>query len=141
MKMNAIQKVMTAVAMSACLVIAAQAHPFFGVGIVGGPVFPVSSNGQSAPPLPVCIRMRWTTPVLRRRPMRRREFDVLFHSALGLNAYTKERTMIPPIHFAALADSLRDGYGNRILTSVNDHDVHVSVIECTVSMALSSGIG
>ncbi|WP_250503452.1 MULTISPECIES: hypothetical protein [unclassified Caballeronia] len=35
------------------LVTVAQAHPFIGVGIVGGPVFPVASSVQSAPPLPV----------------------------------------------------------------------------------------
>jgi mannose-6-phosphate isomerase-like protein (cupin superfamily) len=37
--------------------------------------------------------------------------------------------MIPPIHFATLADTLRDGYANHILTSVNDHDVHISVMD------------
>ncbi|SAK53295.1 hypothetical protein AWB76_01835 [Caballeronia temeraria] len=38
------------------LVTIAQAHPFIGVGITGGPVFPVESSAQSAPPLPVFAR-------------------------------------------------------------------------------------
>jgi hypothetical protein len=51
--MKTIRKIMVAAALSAGLVTVAQAHPFFGVGIVGGPVFPVASAEQSAPPLPV----------------------------------------------------------------------------------------
>jgi hypothetical protein len=55
-KMKLIKSAMLAVALSATLVTAAQAHPFIGVGIVGGPVFPVASGTMSAPPLPVYAR-------------------------------------------------------------------------------------
>lgn len=51
--MRTIRNITLALALSAGLATAAQAHPFIGVGIVGGPVFPVASSGQSAPPLPV----------------------------------------------------------------------------------------
>ncbi len=51
--MKLIGQVMAAMALSATLVTAAQAHPFIGVGIVGGPVFPVASSAQNVPPLPV----------------------------------------------------------------------------------------
>jgi mannose-6-phosphate isomerase-like protein (cupin superfamily) len=37
--------------------------------------------------------------------------------------------MIQPIDYAAIADAARDGYMNRVLASVNDHDVHVSVMD------------
>jgi len=52
-EMKAMKQIMVAAALSAGLVTAAQAHMFVGVGIVGGPVFPVGSTAQSAPPLPV----------------------------------------------------------------------------------------
>ncbi len=51
--MKTIKHVALAVALSATLVGTAQAHPFFGVGIVGGPVFPVALGAQAVPPLPV----------------------------------------------------------------------------------------
>jgi hypothetical protein len=51
--MNAIKQTLLALTLSATLVSVAQAHPFFGVGIMGGPVFPVASSAQSAPPLPM----------------------------------------------------------------------------------------
>ncbi|KNH08177.1 hypothetical protein BRCH_00268c [Candidatus Burkholderia brachyanthoides] len=51
--MKAITRTLVALGLSATLVGAALAHPFFGVGITGGPVFPVASSAQSAPPLPV----------------------------------------------------------------------------------------
>jgi hypothetical protein len=51
--MRAIRQIILATALSAGLVTAAQAHMFVGVGIVGGPVFPVGSSAQVAPPLPV----------------------------------------------------------------------------------------
>ncbi|MDR5740909.1 MULTISPECIES: hypothetical protein [unclassified Caballeronia] len=54
--MKAIKYMTAALAISMGCVTAAQAHPFIGVGIVGGPVFPVASSGQSAPPLPVYPR-------------------------------------------------------------------------------------
>ncbi|KND59098.1 hypothetical protein BVER_05032 [Candidatus Burkholderia verschuerenii] len=37
--------------------------------------------------------------------------------------------MTQAIDFAAIADAARDGYMNRVLTSVNDHDVHISVMD------------
>ena len=33
------------------------------------------------------------------------------------------------IDYAAIADATRDGYMNRIVSSVNDHDVHISVMD------------
>ncbi|BAN26997.1 hypothetical protein [Caballeronia insecticola] len=54
--MKAIRHLMLAAKLSFGLVTVAQAHPFIGVGILGGPVFPVSSSAQSAPPLPVYAR-------------------------------------------------------------------------------------
>jgi hypothetical protein len=51
--MKAIRKIVVAAVLSAGLVTAAQAHMFVGVGVVGGPVFPVDSAAQSAPLLPV----------------------------------------------------------------------------------------
>jgi hypothetical protein len=54
--MKAIRHVILAAKLSFGLVTAAQAHPFIGVGILGGPVFPVASSAQSAPPLPVYAR-------------------------------------------------------------------------------------
>ena len=54
--MKAIKHLMLAAKLSFGLVTAAQAHPFIGVGIMGGPVFPVDSSMQSAPPLPVYAR-------------------------------------------------------------------------------------
>lgn len=54
--MKTIRNIAVALALSATLMTAAQAHPFFGVGIVGGPVFPVASSTHSAPPLPVYAR-------------------------------------------------------------------------------------
>ncbi|MFM0137998.1 hypothetical protein [Caballeronia grimmiae] len=54
--MKTIGSMKLALAISMGCVTAAQAHPFIGVGIVGGPVFPVASSGQSAPPLPVYPR-------------------------------------------------------------------------------------
>jgi hypothetical protein len=51
--MKLVKQLAVAAVLSAALVTAAQAHPFIGVGIVGGPVFPVASGMQSAPPLPV----------------------------------------------------------------------------------------
>jgi hypothetical protein len=50
------RQAMFAAALSVTAIGAAQAHPFFGVGIVGGPVFPVASSSSSAPPLPVYAR-------------------------------------------------------------------------------------
>lgn len=37
--------------------------------------------------------------------------------------------MIQPIDYTTIADASRDGYMNRVLASVNDHDVHVSVMD------------
>jgi mannose-6-phosphate isomerase-like protein (cupin superfamily) len=37
--------------------------------------------------------------------------------------------MLQAIDFAAIADAARDGYMNRVLTRVNDHDVHISVMD------------
>ncbi|SAK83130.1 cupin [Caballeronia hypogeia] len=33
------------------------------------------------------------------------------------------------IDYAAIADAARDGYINRVISSVNDHDVHISVMD------------
>jgi hypothetical protein len=55
-EMRTIQYVIVAAKLTFGLVTVAQAHPFIGVGIVGGPVFPVASSAQSAPPLPVYAR-------------------------------------------------------------------------------------
>ncbi|SAL45772.1 cupin [Caballeronia arvi] len=33
------------------------------------------------------------------------------------------------IDYAAIADAARDGYMNRVISSVNDHDVHISVMD------------
>jgi len=49
--MRAIRYAMVAAKLTFGLVTVAQAHPFIGVGITGGPVFPVASSAQSAPPL------------------------------------------------------------------------------------------
>ena len=54
--MKAIRHIILAAKLTFGLVTAAQAHPFIGVGIMGGPVFPVASGAQSAPPLPVYAR-------------------------------------------------------------------------------------
>ncbi|SAK77573.1 hypothetical protein AWB77_03661 [Caballeronia fortuita] len=54
--MRTIQYVIVAAKLTFGLVTVAQAHPFIGVGITGGPVFPVASSAQSAPPLPVYTR-------------------------------------------------------------------------------------
>lgn len=51
--MKAMKKILVAAALSVGLVTAAQAHMFVGVGIVGGPVFPVGASSQTAPLLPV----------------------------------------------------------------------------------------
>jgi hypothetical protein len=51
--MKAIKQTVAALLLSATLVSVAEAHPFIGVGILGGPVLPVASAAQSAPPLPV----------------------------------------------------------------------------------------
>jgi mannose-6-phosphate isomerase-like protein (cupin superfamily) len=40
-----------------------------------------------------------------------------------------ETTMQKAIDFAAVANAARDGYMNRVLTQVNDHDVHISVMD------------
>lgn len=37
--------------------------------------------------------------------------------------------MIKPIDIGANADSTLQGYSNQVLTSVNDHDVHLSVMD------------
>jgi mannose-6-phosphate isomerase-like protein (cupin superfamily) len=37
--------------------------------------------------------------------------------------------MIEPIDFQAVAQAVRDGYMNRVLATVNDHDVHLSVMD------------
>jgi hypothetical protein len=55
-EMRAIRYAMVAAKLTFGLVTVAQAHPFIGVGITGGPVFPVASSAQSAPPLPVYAR-------------------------------------------------------------------------------------
>lgn len=54
--MKAIRHAILAAKLSFGLVTVAQAHPFIGVGIIGGPEFPVASSAQSAPPLPVYAR-------------------------------------------------------------------------------------
>jgi hypothetical protein len=51
--MKLLKNIAIAAALSAACAGVAQAHPFIGVGIVGGPVFPVASANMSAPPLPV----------------------------------------------------------------------------------------
>ena len=33
------------------------------------------------------------------------------------------------IDYAAIADAARDGYMNRVISTVNDHDVHISVMD------------
>ncbi|MFM0520495.1 MULTISPECIES: hypothetical protein [Caballeronia] len=71
--MRAIKYAMVAAQLTFGLVTVAQAHPFFGVGIVGGPVFPVASSAQSAPPLPVYQRATDSGPAplpLDARPVR-----------------------------------------------------------------------
>ncbi|MFL9911130.1 cupin domain-containing protein [Paraburkholderia sp. RL17-337-BIB-A] len=37
--------------------------------------------------------------------------------------------MIQPIEIAAVAGGTLQGYSNQVLTSVNDHDVHISVMD------------
>lgn len=37
--------------------------------------------------------------------------------------------MIEATDFLAMTAALRDGYRNEVLTTVNDHDIHVSVME------------
>lgn len=37
--------------------------------------------------------------------------------------------MIEPIDFQAVADEVREGYMNRVLTRTNDHDIHISVMD------------
>jgi mannose-6-phosphate isomerase-like protein (cupin superfamily) len=37
--------------------------------------------------------------------------------------------MIEPIDFHAAANSVPEGYLNRVLTSANDHDIHISVMD------------
>ncbi|MCP3725329.1 cupin domain-containing protein [Paraburkholderia sp. CNPSo 3272] len=37
--------------------------------------------------------------------------------------------MIEPTDFLAMTTALRDGYRNEVVTTVNDHDIHVSVME------------
>ncbi|SAK58148.1 hypothetical protein AWB75_02317 [Caballeronia catudaia] len=54
--MRAIRHAILASKLTFGLVTAAQAHAFIGVGIMGGPVFPIGSSAQSAPPLPVYAR-------------------------------------------------------------------------------------
>jgi mannose-6-phosphate isomerase-like protein (cupin superfamily) len=39
-----------------------------------------------------------------------------------------ETPMIPPIDFASIADTTRGDYSNRVLTRVNDQEVHISVM-------------
>jgi len=51
--MKTIRHIALALALSAGFVTVAEAHPCIGVGIVGGPLFPVAWSGQSAPPVPV----------------------------------------------------------------------------------------
>ncbi|WP_250528068.1 hypothetical protein [Caballeronia sp. GAWG2-1] len=60
--MKTIKNITLALALSAACMTAAEAHPFIGVGIVGGPVFPVASNAQSAPPLPVYPHAMYSGP-------------------------------------------------------------------------------
>ncbi|BBU32666.1 hypothetical protein BTHE68_64000 (plasmid) [Burkholderia sp. THE68] len=54
--MKAIRYAIVAAKLTFGLATVAQAHPFIGVGIIGGPEFPVASSAQSAPPLPVYAR-------------------------------------------------------------------------------------
>ncbi|KXU85354.1 hypothetical protein CR51_40575 [Caballeronia megalochromosomata] len=54
--MRTIRYAIVAAKLTFGLVTVAQAHPFIGVGIIGGPVFPVASSAQSAPLLPVYAR-------------------------------------------------------------------------------------
>jgi hypothetical protein len=51
--MKTMRQVLVAAARSVGLVSAAQAHVFVGVGIVGGPVFPVGQAVAVAPVMPV----------------------------------------------------------------------------------------
>ncbi|MEM5398843.1 MULTISPECIES: cupin domain-containing protein [Paraburkholderia] len=37
--------------------------------------------------------------------------------------------MIEPTDFLAMTADLREGYRNEVVTTVNDHDIHVSVME------------
>ncbi|MGA7780631.1 MAG: cupin domain-containing protein [Paraburkholderia sp.] len=37
--------------------------------------------------------------------------------------------MIQPIDFHAAANEVRNGYMNRVLTTANDHDIHLSVMD------------
>src|SRR5690349_13206163 len=37
--------------------------------------------------------------------------------------------MNEPIDYATIADAAGDGYMNRVIASVNDHDVHISVMD------------
>lgn len=37
--------------------------------------------------------------------------------------------MIKPIDFQALANEVRQGYMNQVLTTANDHDIHISVMD------------
>jgi mannose-6-phosphate isomerase-like protein (cupin superfamily) len=37
--------------------------------------------------------------------------------------------MTETFDYAALADAVRDGYMNRVIAGVNDHEVHVSVMD------------
>lgn len=55
-KMKMFKKVILAAKLTFGIATVAYAHPFIGVGILGGPVFPVASSAQSAPPLPVYPR-------------------------------------------------------------------------------------
>jgi mannose-6-phosphate isomerase-like protein (cupin superfamily) len=41
----------------------------------------------------------------------------------------QETGMIQATDFTAIADAARDGYMNRVIASVNDHDVHISVMD------------
>lgn len=36
--------------------------------------------------------------------------------------------MIEPVEFLTMVDAARDDYRNEVLTTVNDHDVHISVM-------------
>jgi hypothetical protein len=60
--MKAIRHVILASKLTFGLVTAAQAHAFIGVGIMGGPVFPLASSAKSAPPLPVYARAPGSGP-------------------------------------------------------------------------------
>ncbi|WP_244817759.1 cupin domain-containing protein [Caballeronia sp. Lep1P3] len=37
--------------------------------------------------------------------------------------------MIQPVDLTAIANAARDGYMNRVVASVNDHDIHISVMD------------